>query len=157
MIASGNTEIKNIYYNGKTIKKVFSCGNYVWSGGTGPTPPTGTKFSATYDDATTYSVECDGNTRLTTATTKYHYEKMLSAVVGDCVTEIYNNAFECPNGLVSSFSSITISNSVTTLGSYVFHRCSGLTSVTLPIQSLVLVQIPFIIAVVWRMSIYLSI
>lgn len=42
MIISGNSSINNVYYSGYTISKIYACGgSLVWSGGTGPTPPSG--------------------------------------------------------------------------------------------------------------------
>lgn len=41
-IISGNSSINNVYYSGYTISKIYACGgSLVWSGGTGPTPPSG--------------------------------------------------------------------------------------------------------------------
>jgi hypothetical protein len=89
------------------------------------------KFIATYSDSTTYSAACDGNTELTSATTKpsgYQYRNMNTAIIGDCITSLGRVAFRnC-----SSLTSVTIPNSVTTIGETVFANCSGLTSISIP-------------------------
>ena len=110
--------------------KVYLGETLLYSGDT-PTPPTPSyKFTATYSDGTSYSEECDSDTTLTTATTKpsgYQSSLMTSAVVGDCVTSIGQNAFMS----FSSLSSVTIPNSVTTLGVQSFAAC-GIVSVEIP-------------------------
>ena len=60
-------------------------------------PPTfNGKFYATYSDGTSYSAECDGNTDLTTATTRAHStprSAMTEAIIGDCVTNVKQGCF----------------------------------------------------------------
>ena len=119
-----------------------------------PTPTGGTKFSATYSGGTTYTAECDSSTELTTATTRpsgYDKEKMLSAVVGDCVTSIGDGAFYYCIGLTSidipdsvtsigeqafedciSLANINIPSGVTSIGNLAFENCSSLTSIDIP-------------------------
>lgn len=131
MITSGNTEIKNIYYNGKTIKKVFSCGGYVWSGDT-PTPPTptGTKLFATYLNDPDYTANCDGYStigRLDISDGGTRIE-VTSAVIGDCINYIGN---ECFSGC-TILSSVIIPNTVINIGTRAFENCSSLTNITLP-------------------------
>ena len=93
-------------------------------------PPFDGKWKATYSGGQTYSAACDGNTELTTATTKpsgYEYSAMTTAEIGDCVTSIGGSAFyQC-----TSLTSITIPNSVTSIGNVAFYQCS-LTSVDIP-------------------------
>lgn len=132
MISYNNhNDIKQIHYNNHSIKYVYGCGgNLVWSA-----PPVGSKFQATYYDSSTYSVDCDADSILTTATTKpsgHVFEDMTSAVVGDCITVIDNWAFETANGATSKLVSVYIPDTVTTIGSYVFYRCNALTSMTIP-------------------------
>ena len=132
MISYNNhNDIKQINYNNHSIKYVYGCsGNLVWSA-----PPVGSKFQATYYDSSTYSVDCDADSILTTATTKpsgHVFEDMTSAVVGDCITVIDNLAFETANGATSKLVSVYIPDTVTTIGSYVFYRCNALTSMTIP-------------------------
>jgi hypothetical protein len=113
----------------------------------------GGKFLAHYSDSSTYSAFCDSSTVLSSATTRAHstsYTAMTSAIIGDCVTAI-NTAFtQCtsltsvtiPNSIISigrrafescsSLTSITIPNSVKYIGQYAFEYCSGLTSVDIP-------------------------
>ncbi len=53
---------------------------------------------------------------------------LTSVTIGNSVTTIGSYAFEDCSGLTS----ITIPNSVTSIGSYAFGECSGLTSITIP-------------------------
>lgn len=89
------------------------------------------KLIAEYSDGTTYGLECDGNSTLTTGNTHpsgYELSSMTDAVIGDCVTSIGASAFtEC-----ISLTSVTIGNNVTSIGRNAFLDCSGLTSVTIP-------------------------
>ena len=89
------------------------------------------KLTAAYNDSTTYQVECNSSSALRTGDTRAHttpYSAMTSAVIGDCVTTIGDEAFKgC-----TSLSSITIPNSVTSIGSDAFKGCSALTNVTIP-------------------------
>ena len=97
-----------------------------------PTQPTPSlKFSASYSDGTSYSEECDGDSTLTSATTKpsgYEASGMTSAVVGNCVTSINNKAFQ----RCTSLSSVTIPSSVTNIGSYAFSNCSSVINIEIP-------------------------
>ncbi len=94
------------------------------------TPTVHYKLQATYSGGSTYNVECNSATTLTTGDTKpsgYEYSAMTSAVIGDCVTSIGSGAFRYCSGLTS----IVIPNSVTGIGSSAFDYCSGLTSCTI--------------------------
>ena len=90
-------------------------------------PPANFKFKATYNNSTTYSAECNSSTTLTSGET-HPSTAMTSAVIGDCVTSIGDNAFK----YCYSLSSVTISDSVTSIGDNAFYRCSGLTSIDIP-------------------------
>ena len=104
-----------------------------WQCGYTPSPFNG-KFRATYSGGTTYSAECDSNTTLTTATTKpsgYVFSAMTSAEIGDCVATIGYGAFHSMyDG--TSLTSVTMPDSVTSIGSYAFIYCDKLTSIDLP-------------------------
>lgn len=93
--------------------------------------PTNNKLTASYNDGTSRTVECNGEGELTSGETKpsgYQASAMTTAVIGDCVTEIGEFAFsEC-----SSLTSVTIPNTVTSIGMLAFYYCSGLTSVNIP-------------------------
>ena len=142
-----NNDIKKINYQGYDITKVYACGGeLVWNA----SKPL--KFSASYSDGTSYSEECDGDTTLTTATTRAHTtprSAMTSVTIGECITVIGTNAFKNCSGLTSmdipsgvteiggqsfqycpSLSSITIPSGVTKVGDQAFHSDSGLTSIT---------------------------
>lgn len=100
-----------------------------------PTPTFEGKFKAEYSNGTSYSAACDSSSSLTTATTQpsgYQIANMTDAIIGDCVSYIADYAFEIPNGQQSSLTSVTISDNVTTMGSYVFHRCKALTDIVMP-------------------------
>lgn len=132
---NNHNNIKEIHYNNHSIKYVYGCGgNLVWSGDT-PTPTGGTKFYATYNDSSTYSVDCDGDSRLLTGSTHYggysKYSGMTSAVIGDCVTSIGDGNYG-PFGNCVSLTAVTIPNSVTNIRSAAFRYCNSLTSVGIP-------------------------
>lgn len=97
----------------------------------GTPTPVSKKLVATYTGSITNEVDCNSSTELTTGETKpsgYEYSAMTSAVIGDCVTTIGEEAFR----LCRSLTSVTIPNSVTTIGVGAFQTCSGLTSVIIP-------------------------
>lgn len=88
------------------------------------------KLYATYSDSTDYGVECNSSTTLTQAEVSGHstpVSAMTSAIIGDCVTSIGQNAFHECSGLTS----IVIPDSVTYIDTQAFFECSGLTSVTI--------------------------
>ena len=58
----------------------------------------------------------------------YNQEKLKSVTIGNSVTSIDSYAFRGCSGLTS----VNIPNSVTSIGSYAFRYCSGLTSVNIP-------------------------
>lgn len=88
-----------------------------------------TKFSARYVGGNYYSVECDGDSTLSSGNTKsseYEYSAMTSAVIGDCVATIGYGAFiGC-----TSLTAINIPNNIRIIDTFAFEYCSGLTSVT---------------------------
>lgn len=89
------------------------------------------KLRAVYSDGSVNSIDCDGATALTSASTLNYvkpYSAMTSAVIGDCITSIGNNAFSNCNNL----SSVTIPSSVTTIGDFVFYRTSALERIDIP-------------------------
>ena len=83
------------------------------------------KVRANYSDGSNYTTTCGGNTILSNSYVP-NVSSIVSAVVGNCVTEI-NGTFN----FASSLSSITLGNSVTTLGSFAI-RGTKITSITLP-------------------------
>ena len=86
-----------------------------------PTPPvSANKLDATYNDGTSFSIPCDDDSSLTrsmiTAHTTSHYD-MITAIIGNCVTEIGFSAFQS----CYSLTSITVNASTPpTLGGYAF-------------------------------------
>lgn len=92
------------------------------------------KMLATYSDDTTYQVDCNSSTELTSTETNGHssaFTSMTSVIIGDCVTTVGRSAFDFYNNN-TMLTSVTISDSVTELGTYAFYHCSGLTSIVVP-------------------------
>ena len=81
------------------------------------------KVRANYSDGSDYTTTCGGSTILDYVPSA---SSVVSAVVGDCVTEIKQTF-----NFASSLSSITLGNSVTTLG-FCAIRGTKITSITLP-------------------------
>ena len=81
------------------------------------------KVRANYSDGSNYTTTCGGSTILSSVPSA---SSVVSAVVGDCVTEIRQTF-----NFASSLSSITLGNSVTTLGLCAI-RGTKITSITLP-------------------------
>ena len=72
--------------------------------------------------------EVNENTRLIAPSAFSNCSALTSITIPNSVTSIGNAAFDgC-----SSLSSITIPNGVTSIGSYAFYNCSSLTSITIP-------------------------
>lgn len=127
---NNHNNIKEIHYNNHSIKYVYGCGgNLVWSGDT-PTPPTGMKFNAVFQDSSTYSAECDGSSVITSGDYASHTSVSSSITyveIGDCVDTIGQSAFH-----ETALTGFSLSNSVTTIGSNSFSQCNFLTDVVLP-------------------------
>lgn len=111
------------YRAGSTVLEVnsYNCGYQ-------PPLPSDIKLRVTYNDSSTYDVECNNNTTLT------EYEvsggskpisAIKSAIIGECVSLISGQTFYN----AYSMSSVTISDGVTTIDSDAFAWCSGLTEI----------------------------
>jgi hypothetical protein len=86
-----------------------------------PTP----KWKATYSDSSTTSADCDSTSAITQ--NEINLTNLVSVEIGDCVTEIGDNAFtNC-----TSLTSCTIGSGVTTIGYTAFTNCTSLTSITI--------------------------
>ena len=83
--------------------------------------------SVTYR-GTTYSVTSIGNNAFLNCSAFAVYSGLTSVTIPNSVTSIGEYAFNGCSGLTS----VTIPNSVTSIGEYAFWACSGLTSVTIP-------------------------
>lgn len=123
-----NSGLTSVYLGSRNIAKVYS-GSHLVFPITSPTPTGGTKFYATYNDDTSFSAECDGDSVLETGTTKQggysKYSGMTSAVIGNCIDTIWTSCFEgC-----GSLTSVTIPSSVTRIMGGAFQYCFSLTSV----------------------------
>lgn len=101
----------------------------------GYVPPTPTKLKMWYRGGDFYSKECNSSTTLAsiedTRNTPYNYADVTQIEIGSCVTEL---AYDCRGTFegMGSATSVTIPNSVTSIGSEAFYACSGLTSVIIP-------------------------
>lgn len=92
------------------------------------------KFKATYEGGNTYELACNGNSTLTSGETRpsgYESSEMITAEIGNCVTSIGDLAFANEFNEFSGLTSITMADSVTSIGSGAFWGCSGLTSITI--------------------------
>ena len=91
-----------------------------------PTPPvSANKLDATYNDGTSFSIPCDDDSSLTrsmiTAHTTSYYD-MITAIIGNCVTEIGFSAFQSCYNLTS----VTVNASTPpTLGGYAFDATNN--------------------------------
>ena len=102
--------------------------------------PTVKKLVANYSDGKVLNVDCNSDTELTLQDVRNHYNynfvKMTSAVIGNCVTSIGDNAFGEVGGgsycACYNLTSVTIPNSVTSIGAKAFFSCTSLTGVTIP-------------------------
>lgn len=100
--------------------------------------PVSYKLQLAYSNDTTYNAECDSNSTLASGDTRpqgYEYTAITSAIIGSCITSIGTNEGEpstTPFNGCSSLSSVTIPDSVTTIGYWAFGQCTGLTGVAIP-------------------------
>lgn len=91
--------------------------------------PTGGKFTLTLSDSSTVTAACDSTSAITSGEVASQYSgSVVSAVIGDCVTNIDRGTFMNCSGLTS----VTIPNNVVTIGNIAFSRCYGLTNITIP-------------------------
>lgn len=110
-----------------------------------PTVPSGTKWIAYYDDGTSASTTCStGNNVIAQKEIPVRTNRNIvggidlsTVLLGNCVTEIGNNAFDIwDDGYTHkapyAFSNILLNNGLETIGDVAFRGCSGLTSVNIP-------------------------
>ena len=93
--------------------------------------PTSFKLQATYSDSTTYNLQCGDSSTLIQAEVRGGQSPasaMTSAIIGDCVNFINNNAFSN----LTALTSVTIPSSVSAISYTSFAWCSNLASVTIP-------------------------
>lgn len=141
MIYSGN-EITDIHYSGYTIVRAYGCGGELVFGEEPPTP-TGVKFYGTFDDGgSDVQVDCNSSSALTIdeITTsllevgRTNYNHILTATIGDCVTELEHNllAWTATTAPVETLTSVTIANTVTTIGHSFCKGRKSLVSIDFP-------------------------
>ena len=88
----------------------------------------GTKITLTNEAGDTKTVDCDGKPLVKTETMMGSALCIpKTAVIGDCVTEIAEGAFEGDDCVVD----ISMPDSVDTIGSYAFGSCANLSAITL--------------------------
>jgi len=102
-----------------------------WACYTPPPPPPPAfegKYKFTLQDSSVITAECDTNSSITSANTSAYKNTTISAIIGDCVTNIDERAFyECVN-----LTSVTISDRVTRISTMAFDSCFNLKNVTIP-------------------------
>lgn len=97
----------------------------------GYVPPATNKFSATYDDGSTFEVACNSVQSITTAITKteeHDYKKMKTATVGSCVKVIGAKSF---NGC-EMLTSVTLPSTLTKIEESAFRLVSLLGELVIP-------------------------
>lgn len=88
----------------------------------------GTKITLTNEAGDTKTVDCDGKPLIKSETVMRSALCIpKTAVIGDCVTEIAEGAFEGDDCVVD----ITMPDSVDTIGNYAFGSCHNLSAITL--------------------------
>lgn len=117
------------YRTGSTVLEQNSaaCG-YV------PPIPSEFKYKLTLDDSSVVYGECDSTSAITRDEVSSYIDTLVELEVGDCVTEL-SDCEESTCGAFSYFrnlSSVTLSDSVTTIGNSVFWQCISLTSINIP-------------------------
>lgn len=132
--AFDNTNNCNVYVPCQSVDAYKSAENWNTYAsriqGIPPCGETSKKLVANYRDGETLEVDCNGDGTLTSGETQpsgYEKNRMTNAVIGNCVTIIGDNAF-----YGCGITSVTIPNSVTTIGFHAFIYCSDLTGVTIP-------------------------
>ena len=94
-----------------------------------PTPPSDSKWKATYFDSTVESAQCDSTSAITKGDVTV--ENIASFEIGDCVTSIGDELFYIDPDK-APLTSVTFGNNVTSIGHDAFTNCTGLTEVVLP-------------------------
>lgn len=94
-----------------------------------PTPPSDSKWKATYFDSTVESAQCDSTSAITKGDVTV--ENIASFEIGDCVTSIGDELFFIDLDQ-APLTSVTFGNNVASIGHDAFTNCTGLTEVVLP-------------------------
>lgn len=94
------------------------------------TTPVGLKFYGTFIGDPPKSVECNGNPELNSIDVRNGsgMQYLVSAIIGDCVVKIASGCFFGNDGYSTSLTSVTISDSVSIIGSNAFWGCGVLSN-----------------------------
>lgn len=123
-------DIGEVFFSGHQITEVFIGTSKVFPDSPTPPPtPVWGKYRFTLEDQSVVSADCDASSAITSAETTAYGGTMIAAEIGDCVTSIADSTFSY---YFRKLTSITISNSVTSIGNGAFYGCTGLTNVTIP-------------------------
>lgn len=148
-----NNEIDAVKYSGYTIDKIYACGGVLVYEATPPITTSKVDYTLS---GVTHSIPCNSSSVLSRSeivndlSNSADTSAITSVIIGDCVTNIGNSAFnnyrsltsiDIPNSVTSigqqsfydctSLTSCTIGNGVTTIGTYAFRNCTSLTSITI--------------------------
>lgn len=86
----------------------------------GGCPPEANKLEITYTDSSTLTIECGASSAVTSSDTIANRDSIEKVVIGECATSISANAFRYCTALTS----VTISDSVTSIGASAFTNTS---------------------------------
>lgn len=123
-----DAEINGIYYNFLNRSKIAKVVNKNWTQGQGYYGTTASSYTGVVEIPTT--VKYEGDTYTVTAIEEFAFFKsgVTSVTLPETITSVGTYAFySC-----SSISSLTLPAAVTSIGQYAFYGCSSLTSLIIP-------------------------
>lgn len=120
-----NNEITNVYYSGYTIVRIYGCGDELVFGNE-PTPVS-YKATLTLTDNTEVNIPLDDVTTVLPDEVSAYSASVVSVVVHSGMTRMADELFRgCPN-----LSSVTLADTVLSVGQNVFSGCTALTEVSI--------------------------